>query len=243
MGKRTEVTRMKQAATRPSAGRWKLEGAKALFSELVRHAREEGPRRASVRGHDAVVVMSVEEFERLAADKPRLPFLQFMEGLHLESPSLEREVDRGQTLTCEGLAARYQCRGRADQSAGCAVGEALGRRPRRDEARRASISASWRWENTTRAFTTCPMTIRTGHATWRRAMRLRNCSATVCFARERGRSALGPDFRRGETRKPPCTSSDRHAARGNGHGARSLSGHAEREGYQAVWRRSIRSLK
>lgn len=89
---------MKRAAARPAAGRWKLEDAKARFSEVVRHAREEGPQRVSVRGHDAVVVMSVEEFERLVPDKPRLPFLQFMEGLHLDGLSLEREVDRGRDI-------------------------------------------------------------------------------------------------------------------------------------------------
>lgn len=98
MGKQTEVTKMKQAATRLAAGRWKLEDAKARFSEVVRHAREDGPQRVSVRGHDAVVVMSVEEFERLVPDEPRLPFLQFMEGLHLEGLSLDREVDRGRDV-------------------------------------------------------------------------------------------------------------------------------------------------
>lgn len=98
MGKQTEVTNMKRAAARPAAGRWKLEDAKARFSEVVRHAREEGPQRVSVRGHDAVVVMSVEEFERLVPNKPRPPFLQFMEGLHLEGLSLEREVDRGRDI-------------------------------------------------------------------------------------------------------------------------------------------------
>ena len=59
------------------------------------HAREQGPQRVSVRGHDAVVVMSVEEFESLMPEKPRQPFLQFMEGLHLEGLDLEREVDHG----------------------------------------------------------------------------------------------------------------------------------------------------
>jgi len=95
MGKQTESAKVKATATRPAAGRWKLEDAKARFSEVVRHAREQGPQRVSVRGHDAVVVMSVEEFERLMPEKPRQPFLQFMEGLHLEGLDLEREVDRG----------------------------------------------------------------------------------------------------------------------------------------------------
>lgn len=98
MGKQTQVTKTKRTATRPATARWKLEDAKARFSEVVRHAREEGPQRVSVRGHDAVVVMSVEEFERLVPEKPRLPFLQFMESLHLDGLDLEREVDRGRDV-------------------------------------------------------------------------------------------------------------------------------------------------
>lgn len=98
MGKQTQVTKTKRAATHPATGRWKLEDAKARFSEVVRHAREEGPQRVSVRGHDAVVVMSVEEFERLVPEKPRLPFLQFMESLHLDGLNLEREMDRGRDV-------------------------------------------------------------------------------------------------------------------------------------------------
>jgi prevent-host-death family protein len=73
-------TKAKRAAARPAAGRWRLEDAKARFSEMVRHAREEGPQRVDVRGHDAVVVMSVAEFDRLAPETPRLPFVQFMEN-------------------------------------------------------------------------------------------------------------------------------------------------------------------
>jgi len=45
---------------------WKLEDAKARFSELVRQAREKGPQRVTVRGQDAVVVLSAAEYRRLA---------------------------------------------------------------------------------------------------------------------------------------------------------------------------------
>jgi prevent-host-death family protein len=45
---------------------WKLEDAKARFSELVRQARERGPQRVTVRGQDAVVVVSAAEYARLA---------------------------------------------------------------------------------------------------------------------------------------------------------------------------------
>jgi len=78
--------------------RWKLEDAKARFSELVRHAREDGPQRVTVRGKDAVVVISADEFERLMPEKPRTPFVQFMESLHVGKLDLEREVDRGRDV-------------------------------------------------------------------------------------------------------------------------------------------------
>ena len=98
MGKQTKLIKAKRITSRTTTGRWKLEDAKARFSEVVRQAREEGPQRVSVRGHDAVVVMSVEEFERLVPNKPRLPFLKFMENLHLGGLDLEREVDRGRDV-------------------------------------------------------------------------------------------------------------------------------------------------
>jgi len=94
MSKQTELKKTKGTARRAATGRWKLEDAKARFSEVVRHARQDGPQRVTVRGHDAVVVMSVEEFDRLAPAKPKIPFVQFMESLHLGGLDLEREMDR-----------------------------------------------------------------------------------------------------------------------------------------------------
>lgn len=98
MDKQAELTRGKRAKRSGAPARWKLEDAKARFSEVVRHAREEGPQRVTVRGQDAVVVVSVEEFERLAPQKPREPFVQFMESLHLGGLDLERDTDRGRDV-------------------------------------------------------------------------------------------------------------------------------------------------
>ena len=98
MGRQAEPTKATRAGSRTVTARWKLEDAKARFSEVVRHAREEGPQRVTVRGQDAVVVMSVEEFERLVPEKPRLPFVEFMESLHLGGLDLEREADRGRDV-------------------------------------------------------------------------------------------------------------------------------------------------
>jgi prevent-host-death family protein len=43
--------------------RWKLQDAKARFSELVQRAIDEGPQTVSRRGKDVVVVISAEQFE------------------------------------------------------------------------------------------------------------------------------------------------------------------------------------
>jgi antitoxin Phd len=44
---------------------WRLRDARARFSEVVRLARQAGPQRVTVRGRDAVVVVSSEEYDRL----------------------------------------------------------------------------------------------------------------------------------------------------------------------------------
>ena len=85
----------------PSAKRyrgWKLEDAKARFSELVRRAQSEGPQRVTVRGRDAVVVISAEELERLLPEERRLPFVEFMESLYAEGLDLGREPDSGRDV-------------------------------------------------------------------------------------------------------------------------------------------------
>ena len=74
---------------------WKLEDAKARFSEVVRRARSEGPQRVTVRGRDAVVVISAEDLARLLPQKRRTPFVRFMESLYVEGLDLTREPDHG----------------------------------------------------------------------------------------------------------------------------------------------------
>jgi antitoxin Phd len=49
-----------------SASTWKLEDAKARFSEVVRLARERGPQKVTVRGQEAVVILAAEDYARLA---------------------------------------------------------------------------------------------------------------------------------------------------------------------------------
>jgi antitoxin Phd len=79
-------------------GYWKLEDAKARFSEVVRRARTEGPQRVTVRGREVVVIISAEELDRLLPRKRRLPFVAFMESLHVEGLDLGREPDHGRDV-------------------------------------------------------------------------------------------------------------------------------------------------
>jgi antitoxin Phd len=56
---------------------WKLQDAKARFSQVVREAQEHGPQRVTLHGKDAVVILSAEDYARLAptAAQPSLHVL------------------------------------------------------------------------------------------------------------------------------------------------------------------------
>lgn len=54
-----------KATVQPARSRWRLQDAKARFSELVRLAHSDGPQHVTLHGRDAVVVIDAEEFQRL----------------------------------------------------------------------------------------------------------------------------------------------------------------------------------
>ncbi len=94
-----------RATSKPPGQTWRLEQAKARFSEVVRLAREAGPQHVTVHGRDAVVVLSAEDFARLspAAAAPSLaalfgtgPFTRlddFEQGLVREQAPVRDAVD------------------------------------------------------------------------------------------------------------------------------------------------------
>ena len=83
----------------PGSATWRLEEAKARFSEVVRRARTDGPQRVTVRGQDAVVVIAVEELARLLPSvAPQQPLVAFLQGLGLEGVGVEREPDLGRDV-------------------------------------------------------------------------------------------------------------------------------------------------
>ena len=77
---------------------WKLEDAKARFSEVVRRAHAEGPQAVTVRGRRAVVVLDADDYERLAAPKPVIPLVDFLERLDMGGLDLARESDAGRDI-------------------------------------------------------------------------------------------------------------------------------------------------
>ena len=75
---------------------WRLEEAKARFSEVVRLAHDQGPQYVTVRGKQAVAIIDAAELDRLLPASPEVvPLVQFLEGLHIEGLDLTRERDLG----------------------------------------------------------------------------------------------------------------------------------------------------
>jgi prevent-host-death family protein len=78
---------------------WKLQDAKARFSEVVKEATTRGPQVITLRGQPAVVVLSKEDYDKLV--KPELSFVEFMRlsplakiNINIErDPSLTRDID------------------------------------------------------------------------------------------------------------------------------------------------------
>lgn len=75
--------------------KWQLQDAKNRLSELVRKAREEGPQVITLRGRDAVVVVSANEYGRLS--RPRGSLVDFFRKSPLAGLALDltRSRDTG----------------------------------------------------------------------------------------------------------------------------------------------------
>ena len=76
------------------ASHWRLQDAKARFSELVRRVRSEGPQHVTVHGRDEVVVISAEEFRRLRGDLTGAALVAAMQASPHRAISLEPKRER-----------------------------------------------------------------------------------------------------------------------------------------------------
>jgi len=90
---------MPRVVKKSPAGRWKLEDAKARFSEVVRRADSDGPQMVTVRGKETAVVLSAADFAKLHP-QPRtaVPLAEFLQGLDLSGLDLSREPDFGRDI-------------------------------------------------------------------------------------------------------------------------------------------------
>lgn len=83
-----------------SMERWKLEDAKARFSEVVRLAGTEGPQLVTIRGKEAAVILAPEAYKQLLPKpKGHRPLVRFLQGLGLSDLDLGREHDTGREIT------------------------------------------------------------------------------------------------------------------------------------------------
>jgi len=78
-----------KASRNALAGRWRLQDAKARFSELVRLVHAEGPQHVTVHGRDEVVVISAAEFYRLKGGRSGELLVAAMQA----SPHREVEIE------------------------------------------------------------------------------------------------------------------------------------------------------
>ena len=67
---------------------WHLQDAKNHFSKVVQKAIHEGPQTVTLRGKPAAVVISAEEYERLAGKEPKKSFIDHL----LDFPELDDET-------------------------------------------------------------------------------------------------------------------------------------------------------
>ena len=81
---------------------WQLQDAKNRFSQVVKEARSSGPQIITLRGEQAVVVLSIEEFRRLQPENMSFKdYLvsgppwddEFVEMVNDRDTPLDRDVD------------------------------------------------------------------------------------------------------------------------------------------------------
>lgn len=80
---------------------WQLQAAKAQFSEVFRRARERAPQVVTRQGKEAVVIIALEDFERLTRrDRQPKSLSRFFAESPLSSLSvdLERKPDYGRKI-------------------------------------------------------------------------------------------------------------------------------------------------
>ena len=74
------------------AGIWKLQDAKNRFSEVIKDALNRGPQIVTRYGKETAVILSIEEYRRLA--RPDLGLVEFLQSSPLREAELDLERSR-----------------------------------------------------------------------------------------------------------------------------------------------------
>ncbi len=82
-------------------GTWRLQDAKARFSELVRNAQSLGPQHVTVHGREAVVVISEEAYRRLKGRRSGRLLVDLLAASPLRDVEIEHEPVRGPVRNVE----------------------------------------------------------------------------------------------------------------------------------------------
>jgi antitoxin Phd len=94
---------MAKSATKPApqSATWKLQDAKARFSELVRRARAGEPQQVTVHGKQAVVIVDPERFEirpRAAGERTMAGFIERSKKYRGVAEGIDFEPKLGMTF-------------------------------------------------------------------------------------------------------------------------------------------------
>jgi prevent-host-death family protein len=78
---------------------WQLQDAKNKFSKLVEKAQSEGPQFVTKHGKESVVVISMEEYQKMV--KPKSNLYQFIQASPLSETSIIIERDKSTARNIE----------------------------------------------------------------------------------------------------------------------------------------------
>lgn len=76
---------------------WQIQQAKARLSELIERARSEGPQTITRHGKERAVVLSIEDYRALAAQRPDFK-TYLLGGPKVDEFTVERDPDLGRTI-------------------------------------------------------------------------------------------------------------------------------------------------
>ncbi len=76
---------------------WQVQEAKTRLSEVIERARTEGPQTITRHGAERAIVLSIEDYRALAANKPDFK-AHLLGGPKVDDFSIDRDRDTGRSI-------------------------------------------------------------------------------------------------------------------------------------------------